>query len=101
MSRTLAILSPVAKFPGIYLIVCQRANLCYVGQTSRTIAARWKEHWALLQYGRHPNDKMQAAWKQYGGAAFEVAILEVVKNPKLLDARERFWIKRIGQANER
>src|SRR4051812_13122467 len=59
LSRTLAILTPVAIYPGIYAVVCQPARMIYVGKTSRTMAARWQEHWALLTYGRHPNTAMQ------------------------------------------
>src|SRR6476646_10423742 len=51
MPRSLAILTPHARYPGVYAIVCAPAQLVYVGQTSRTMAARWNEHFQLLALG--------------------------------------------------
>ena len=96
-----ATLHLIARWPGIYAVVCPPARLCYVGQTRRAMAIRWTEHFSLLQLGRHPNDAMQAAYKAHGRTAFDVAVLEIVSDMRLIDAREQFWIRRIGSANER
>lgn len=99
--KSLTILRPHAVYPGIYAMLCAPAAMVYIGKTSRAMIVRWDEHVKLLTLGRHPNDKMQAAWKSHGGKHFEVAILEVVIDPRLLDTRERYWIRRLGNANER
>lgn len=97
--KSLTILRPHARHPGIYAVLCARAGMVYIGQTSRAMIVRWDEHVKLLTLSRHPNTAMQTAWNAHGGAAFEVAILEVVTDAARLDARERYWIRRLGNAN--
>lgn len=97
----LAALRPWAIYPGIYAVTCAPARLVYVGQSRRAMRVRWDEHWLLLRLGRHANNRLQAAWNQHGERSFDVCILEVVMDTKQLDAREKYWIVRIGNANMR
>lgn len=99
MTTARAILAPLATWPGIYAITAP--GLVYVGQTERAMQARWSEHWRRLAAGTHPNGALQAAWKATRGAGFDVAVLEIVTDARMLDARERWWIKAIGTANMR
>lgn len=93
-------LEPVAqKFGGIYLLYCKPANLLYVGQTRRNFKRRWEEHLFDLERHRHSNKNLQAAYNEFGAKSIGFAILEVVTDPTLLDAREKWYIEKIGFAN--
>lgn len=80
----------------IYKVTNTVNGKVYIGQTSRTIEARWKEH-LKDAFGR--NEKFffpfHKAIKKYGEDAFVVEQLEECDSSKL-DERERYWIKHYG-----
>lgn len=74
----------------IYRIYNTVDGKSYVGQTTDP-EARIRAHFLKLAGGRHDARKMQAAYKEYGGNAFQVETLEVV-SIREADERERFWV---------
>lgn len=77
----------------IYKVTNAVNGKMYIGQTSRTIEIRWREH-LRDAFGR---DKklffpFHKAIKKYGADAFIVEQLEECDSSKL-DERERYWIK--------
>ena len=79
---------------GIYAIICAVDNRVYVGQ-SRRIRGRWKDHVHYLRAGKG-SPKLQKAWDTHGWQAFRFEVLEVVKDPMILQEREQFHIDRLG-----
>lgn len=78
---------------GIYVIRCKITMSLYVGQSKRIIN-RWLEHNGRLLKGIHTNKHLQNAFNKYGINEFEFAIIEYTEaDKKVLDARERYWIK--------
>lgn len=77
----------------IYKVTNTVNGKLYIGQTSRTIEVRWREH---LQdaFGRK-NKRFFAfhrAIKKYGKDAFKIELIEECDS-SVLDERERHWIK--------
>lgn len=56
---------------GVYLLWCNANNMFYVGQ-SVDMQRRCTEHFSRLRGGVHKNPRLQAAYDEYGEAAFEV-----------------------------
>nr|DAN56920.1 MAG TPA: intron associated endonuclease [Caudoviricetes sp.] len=56
---------------GVYLLWCNANNMFYVGQ-SVDMQRRCSEHFSRLRSGVHKNPRLQAAYDEYGEAAFEV-----------------------------
>lgn len=55
---------------GIYKIVNTATGKCYVGQSQR-VKKRVKEHFRLLNLGKHTNPRLQNAYNKYGPGSFE------------------------------
>lgn len=55
---------------GIYKIVNKATGKCYVGQSQR-VKKRVKEHFRLLNLGKHTNPRLQNAYNKYGPGSFE------------------------------
>ena len=69
----------------IYLIENKINNKKYVGLTTRTIDARWKEHL------RHSEEAIDIAIDKYGYVNFVCTQLEECPD-EILDEREQYWI---------
>lgn len=69
----------------IYIIKNDINDHVYIGQTSRSVEIRWKEH------VRHTNQIINLAIQKYGIEHFWIEQIEECDN-SLLDERERFWI---------
>lgn len=69
----------------IYIIKNDINNHVYIGQTSRNIEIRWKEHI------RHTNQIINLAIQKYGVEHFWIEQIEECED-SLLDERERYWI---------
>lgn len=98
--------APVAKdraheFPGIYCITCRPNGKQYIGQTSRPIRERWRQHCSDLQGQRHPNKWLQADWNLYRTEQFDFSVLEIVNDPAWLFDRERYWQDKDYDASRR
>ena len=80
---------------GIYLIENTKTNKSYIGQ-SRAIQIRWKQHLLYMNHGNKEVAQLADEWAKYGATAFRFSILEIVKDPRLLEERERYWMDRMG-----
>lgn len=81
---------------GIYQIRNVENNWRYIGQ-SIDILSRWKNHRSALLNNKHSNLLLQYDWNKYGEEVFIFEILEAVKEPKQLIAKENKWIKETGK----
>ncbi len=79
----------------IYKITNKINNKIYIGQTSRTIEIRWKEHCGHL----NNNMPICRAIKKYGKSNFLIEELEECPNNKL-DEREKYWIQYFDSFNK-
>ena len=77
----------------IYIIKNDINNHVYIGQTSRSIEIRWKEHI------RQTNQIVNLAIQKYGVEHFWVEQIEECDD-NLLDERERFWINQYNSFND-
>jgi group I intron endonuclease len=81
---------------GVYKIVNTATGQCYVGQSQRC-KKRLKEHFRLLRWNKHPNQRLQNAYNKYGAAAFcgdiEVECFDLVELDRLEEAfiRAEAW----------
>lgn len=77
----------------IYKVTNTVDGKMYIGQTSRTIEVRWKEH-LRDAFGRNEKSffAFHRAIKKYGADVFVVEQVEECDSSKL-DERERYWIK--------
>lgn len=73
----------------IYKIENQLNHHVYIGQTSRTIEQRWREH---LNKKNEGCSALQRAFKKYGISNFTVEMIEECDD-KVLNDREIWWIK--------
>lgn len=73
----------------IYKIVNKQTTKFYIGQTKRTLAARWKTHLIQLNNSTKP---LYNSIRKHGIENFYIEEIEQVDN-HLLDNREKFWIK--------
>jgi len=78
-------------FCGIYRIVNEATNECYVGQSQR-VKKRLREHFRLLKAQKHPNPRLQNSYNKYGSDSFRGEIEIVVENVEELDALEEGFI---------
>ncbi len=78
-------------FCGIYRIVNEVTNECYVGQSQR-VKKRLREHFRLLRARRHPNPRLQNSYNKYGPSSFRGDIEVVVERVEELDVLEERFI---------
>ena len=76
----------------IYKVTNKVNGKIYIGQTCRTINARWSEHLrdAFSKTGKR-KFIIHSAIKKYGADAFSIEQIEECPNAEL-DSRERYWI---------
>lgn len=72
----------------IYQIVHIESGHKYVGETTRPIKERWKEHLYSLRKGNHGNRYLQSAWNKYGEKAFKLEIIKECNSLEELNASE-------------
>jgi len=81
---------------GIYKLTCMTCNKAYVGQTSRNLRQRYKEHARYIK-----NSNPQSAYAlhilnnqhKYGPMEKTMTLLKPVKNTSLLAPYEQFFIQ--------
>ena len=71
----------------IYKISNDINDLVYIGQTTSSIYARFKQHY----YDRNENNKFHNAIRELGIEHFKIELLEECSNEEL-DEREKYWI---------
>lgn len=76
---------------GIYSITHRASGRVYVG-SAVNIQRRWQVHLNDLRRGDHRNSYLQNAFRKYGEAAFDFAVLEEVDDLARLIAREQAHI---------
>lgn len=80
---------------GIYAITNTINGKRYIG-SAVDIHRRYSDHVKRLRKNEHHSAALQRAWGKYGGKAFEISVLEVVKDRAALIAREQEWIDAEG-----
>lgn len=76
----------------VYRVLCIPSGKSYVGQTTRTLAQRWKSH-------REPQNRCTAlrnAIRRYGVESFELSILDTATDQSDLNAKESHGISTLG-----
>lgn len=85
---------------GVYLLTPPVAPppLVYVGETSRTFAARWQEHLDALRQGFHANDGLRRMWREYGD--LHATVLWIGPRAQVR-AMERWWMQELRRRGYR
>lgn len=76
----------------MYKVTCMQNNKIYVGQTTWTLLARWKQHIHHAVHGRRC--ALHNAIRKYGKENFITEVLEECAVTEL-DARETYWIEHL------
>lgn len=83
---------------GIYYIFNTNDGHLYIGSSNK-VEYRLTEHRSQLRAGKHPNKRLQQAWKNGGADAFVFSLLTEVQPvegyslKEVLEAHEGFWIQ--------
>jgi len=72
----------------IYQIVHLESGHKYIGQTTRPLIERWREHLYALRKSKHGNRYLQAAWNKYGEKAFKLQIVKEFSSLQELNKAE-------------
>lgn len=75
----------------IYLATNNVNGKCYVGQTIRSLEARWKDHCRTKDDNYFHN-----AIRKYGSENFTVKVLDTAETEQELDLKEIYWIKKLN-----
>lgn len=76
---------------GVYRLIHTPSGRCYIG-SSRNVEKRCREHLSLLARGEHHNGVLQSVFDEGGQHAFRWEVVEIVRNPLHLVAREQYHI---------
>lgn len=76
---------------GVYCIYNLKTKKRYIGSASKSLTKRLWQHRRSLNFDRHYNKYLQAAWNKYGESSFEFLVLEKC-HPDDCIAREQFWM---------
>ena len=79
-------------FGFIYCVTNTISGKCYVGQTSRSIELRWRQHCVT----KSQSSVLSKAIRKYGEKAFLIDELDTAESRAELNAKEVFYIKLIG-----
>lgn len=79
----------------VYLIINKVTGKKYVGQTTLTLAERWRSHVHAMSNPRR-TQPVTAALRKYGHENFTMAELDTCGSQEELNAREREWAVRLG-----
>ena len=74
----------------VYLLYCMTSRMGYVGQTTRTLEERWKEH---MLWGK---DLIGEAIREHGAETFELSVLATTDNLEELARLEVREIEKHG-----
>lgn len=84
---------------GIYSIKNNITGLMYIGKTSRSFIARWKEHKRSLNQNLHKNFWLQKDWSLYKEHNFEFSTIHIADELDNLDELEGYYIKKYNTYN--
>lgn len=79
------------RFGKIYLISNDINNKLYVGQTTQTLAKRFRGHCCYSKSDRSKNMHIKRAIHKYGKDKFHISLLEICPI-ELINEREEYWI---------
>lgn len=80
---------------GIYRIICEVNNRCYVGSTV-DLYRRFVQHCVRLRGDFHHSKRLQRAWNKYGADKFAFEVIEFITDSRdVLFEREAFWINEL------
>ena len=82
--------------PYIYKITNVLNGKMYIGKTSSTIEARWKEHREDATCKSKKHRPLYSAIQKYGADNFIIEQLEEIPNDEIACEREIFWIEYYG-----
>lgn len=74
----------------VYRIKCEHNAKNYIGQTTRELEKRWKDH---IQHSHHPKFPISYAIQKYGVKNFLIEILDTANNQEELNEKEIYWTK--------
>lgn len=78
----------------IYKITNDINGKIYVGQTTRSLITRWKEHTNDARNGC--NYPIHRAMRKYGQEHFHVVLIDIAATRDELDVKEAYWIKELN-----
>lgn len=80
----------------VYLLICDKCRLGYVGATSRELSKRFSEHLGKINGSVNEIQTVHLHFKERKGICKPVVgILEVVKDQEKLFDTEKWYIKRL------
>lgn len=81
---------------GIYKILNNITNKCYVGST-KNFNIRWTHHLNKLKKGQHSSIKLQRSFDKHGESVFSFHIIEYIEYEKqIIIDRENYWINKLS-----
>lgn len=86
------------SFPVIYEIKCIPTNTYYIGQTIKPLNDRISKHFSDAKSGRKQPLYEDIRNLNFDKSLFEYKELERLKDRKLLDKRERYWISKYQES---
>jgi len=92
--------SNCTSLSGIYAIRGLYNNYNLVGQTTRSMYKRWKEHIKYVRCGLHENSYFQNSYNKHGEDKFVFVVLEEISDLSLLNDRESYWIEKLDSMKE-
>jgi len=74
----------------IYKITCKVNGKVYIGQTTKSLERRWKEH---VHASRTEDTLLYYAMRKHGIDYFEIDTIEICNSRESLNDREKHWIE--------
>lgn len=84
----------------IYKITNKANGKIYIGQTTKTIYARFNKHWHEATYAGRPNNYFHNSLKKYGRDSFLIEEIEECESIEELNLREAYWIKELNTTDK-
>lgn len=81
--------------PGIYVIRCPAAGLCWVGQAP-DVSTIWNRISFMLRNGGHPSRRLQSLWSERQGEGFLYEELERLDEKSLGVGQDRALKERLA-----
>lgn len=83
----------------IYKVTNTVNGKVYIGQTTRDVPSRWKNHLSDARYPKQQDHSiLHKAMRKYGESVFTIDELEQCDND-ILDEREQYWIQQYDSVN--
>lgn len=83
----------------VYMIANRTSGKCYIGKTTATLKARWRQHRTEARIGRI-DSPLYRDMRMMGIESFVVAELAATNSQRRLSQLERKFIRNFGATNE-